>query len=435
MLVAEPVHESIHQVTSPAGLALETDVPASCYISWHSPACCLYQRLQNNASLAVLACSRRHLLSAHLAKLSQLSYAQAWGLLVEPDQGDPLVTISFNASSQVNLTHAFPGDLRVRDDHLHLPSHLTADVSNVYPVRGSWEVTIKGMDGIHVFDAGLCQPDPHARAPSTVIALRPFLSSDLKAAAVLLVHHITYHMCKNVQLHHVYVEPGQASILLQRPLSSWQLNQLHRLHHVVFFEWPLRMFSGTVGGDWYGGQPIQVRVQYWQVILHNHALLAYWGSHAKVALIDIDEFLLGPVFMAGKSVACMQHIYMACRDCQPGSTEFLQVWNRSSTSQALAQYKVAGYSEDSGSHAKCWVLADEVVSFAVHWPAQGEGEVYRPSVDIAGLMHFTSMWSERQSSRDSKQELILDTNAYDAEDFHRCLAENFPFSRHHDISS
>ena len=362
-----------------------------------------------------------------LGQAQVLVYAQAWGLLLGPDQWDPAVAITFNLSSQVNLTPTFPGDSRIRDDGLHLPSQLTANVSNVYPLKGSWEVTIGGMDGIHLFDAEeFCRPRTHARAPRAIIALRPFLSSDLEAAAVLLVHHITYHMCKNVERHHVYVEPGQASILLQ----NRQLAHLHRLRHVVFFEWPLRMFGGTAGGDGYGGHPIHIRVQYWQVIWNNHALLAYWGSHAKVALLDIDEFLLGPVFVADKQVACMQHIYMACHSCKTGSTEFAQVWNRSSTSRALAQYRVAGYSEDTGSHAKCWVLADEILSFGVHFPAQGEVEVYRPPIDTAGLMHFTSMWSERQSSWDSKQGLSLDANAYHAGDFHRCLAENFPNSRH-----
>ena len=375
----------------------------------------------------MLACLKTHLFSAHLAKLRQLLYAQAWGLLLGPDQWDPTVTISFNGTSQVDLTPTFPGDSRVRNDGLHLPSQLTANVSNGYPVRGSWEVTIGGMDGIHLFDAGdFCRPGTHARAPRAVIALRPFLSSDLETAAILLVHHITYHMCKNVEMHHVYVEPGQASVLLQ----NRQLNHLHRLQHVVFFEWPLRMFEGTAGGDGYGGHPIHIRVQYWQVIWNNHALLAYWGSHAKVALLDIDEFLLGPVFVPDKQIVCLQHIYMACRTCQPGSTEFAQVWNRSSTSRALSQYRVAGYSEDTASHAKCWVLADEIVSFGVHYVAQGEVEVHHPSIDTAGLMHFTSMWSERQSSWDSKQDLKLDANTYHAADFHRCLAEHFPNSRH-----
>ena len=152
-----------------------------------------------------------------------------------------------------------------------------------------------------------------------------------------------------------------------------------------------------------------------------------------MALIDIDESLFGSVFMADKQVACMQHIYMACHNCQPGSTEFAQVWNRSSTSRALAQYRVAGNSEDTASHAKCWVLADEMISSGVHRPAHGEVKVHRPSVDTAGLMRFTSMWSERQSSWYSVQVLKLDTNACHAGDFHRCLAENFPNS--HQLSS
>ena len=222
----------------------------------------------------MLACLRRHLLRAHLGKLRQLLYAQAWVFLLGPDLWDPTVTISFNVSSQVNLTHTFPGESRVSNDRLHLSLHLTAIVSNGYPVRGSWEATIGGTDGMHLFDAEFCHTVPHAKGPRTIIALRPFLSSDLEVAAVLLVYHIIYHMCKNVELYHVYVEPSQASVLLQ----SGKLAHLSRLQHVVFFEWPLRMFAGTAGGDNNGGHPIPDRTQCWQEFLTSMPCLPTGAS-------------------------------------------------------------------------------------------------------------------------------------------------------------
>ena len=278
------------------------------------------------------------------------------------------------------------------------------------------------MKGLHVFDARWCVRHHHARSLNNIIALRPFLNEDLETGATLLVHHIVYHGCLGVKLHHVYVEPGQAEILLQ----NCQLAQLHRAQRVVFFEWPMRQFDGVVGPDRYGGHEISVRIQYWQMVQNNHALLTYWGTGAKVALLDIDEFLYGPAFGAAAQGTCLQHVYMACKDCQSGITEYAQVWSNHSTSWALQQYEVDGYSEDPVYHAKCWFSAEADVVHGVHIPTLQADDlrIHRPSLQSAGVLHFTSLWLERQSSPNDRSTRDLELSALHDEEFGLCLAES-----------
>ena len=260
----------------------------------------------------------------------------------------------------------------------------------------SLQVTIEGTRGLHVVDAQWCIRHHHARSLNNVIALRPFLDRDLETGATLLVHHIVYHGCLGVQLHHVYVEPGQAEILLQ----NCQLAHLHRTQRVVFFEWPMRQFDGIVGPDRYGGHEILVRIQYWQMVQNNHALLTYWGTGARVALLDIDEYLYGNAFGDTAPAACMQHVYMACKRCRAGITEYAQVWSNHTTSWALQQYVVEGFSEDPVYHAKCWFSAESDVVHGVHIPTLQANSlvIHRPSFLSAGVLHFTSLWLERQRS-------------------------------------
>ncbi|CAL5222833.1 g5257 [Coccomyxa viridis] len=254
------------------------------------------------------------------------------GILKGPEEWEPQVTVAVNATASHNLTYVFPGGSKGRP---HAPLLLTANMSDVAPAKGGWQVTVEGLKGLHVFDARWCVRHHHARSLNNIIALRPFLNQNLETGATLLVHHIVYHGCLGVKLHHVYVEPGQAEILLQ----NCQLAHLHRAQRVVFFEWPMRQFDGVVGPDRYGGHEISVRLQYWQMVQNNHALLTYWGTGAKVALLDIDEFLFGPAFGAATQGACMQHVYMACKGCQAGISEYAQVWSNHSTSWALQQYE------------------------------------------------------------------------------------------------
>ena len=243
----------------------------------------------------------------------------------------------------------------------------------------------------------------------------------------LVSYQCRYHRCMGKDVHHLYVEPGQAYTLLQ----DRELAHMHSQQHVVFFEWPLRLFEGVAGGDRYGGHGIHIRIQYWQVVMNNHALLAYWGTGAKVASVDIDEFLLGPVFEDQQNppeqVACAQHVYMTCSECEPGSSEFAQAWYGRTTQQALQSYEVDGYSEDTLNHSKCWVSAEANILFGVHNPQPaaflGDLAVHRHPIDSAAVMHFTSMLNERQRSWDSRN-MEMDHSAYYDEDFARCLADS-----------
>lgn len=283
------------------------------------------------------------------------------------------------------------------------------------------------MKGLHVFDAHWCVWHHHARTLNNIIALRPFLNQDLETGATLLVHHVVYHGCLGVKLHHVYVEPGQAEILLQ----NYQLAHLHRAQRIVFFEWPMRQFDGVVGPDRYGGHKMLVRIQYWQMVQNNHALLTYWGTGAKVALLDIDEFLFGPAFDASEPAACMQHVYMTCTGCRAGVTEYSQVWKNHTTSWALQQYEAEGFSEDPVYHAKCWFAAEADVVHGVHTPTLQADDlmIYRPPVQLAGVLHFTSLWLERQSSFSGNGTDTLKPNGLHDEDFQTCLAESSSFPR------
>ena len=66
---------------------------------------------------------------------------QKWGFLVGPSDWDPVVTISLNALGDHNLTYTFDG--RARKDLLYLPALLTADISGMTSMIGSWEVWVR----------------------------------------------------------------------------------------------------------------------------------------------------------------------------------------------------------------------------------------------------------------------------------------------------
>ena len=62
---------------------------------------------------------------------------QTHGILKGPEEWEPQVTVAVNATASHNLTYVFPGGSKGRP---HAPLLLTANMSDVAPAKGGWQV-------------------------------------------------------------------------------------------------------------------------------------------------------------------------------------------------------------------------------------------------------------------------------------------------------